>query len=142
MVLIFIDIAEDGSVKKTSLESLTYGTQVAKQLGVEAHGIVLAPTTEDLVALGKYGITKVHQAKNESLKHFDAQVYTNAIAQVAEQTNASVIVFSNNTDGKAVAPRLSASLKAGLVAGAVSLPETSDGFVVKKVFFQEKHLQV
>lgn len=138
MVLIFIDIAEDGVVKKSSLEALTYGAQLAKQLGVDAQGLVLAPTTEDLSALGKYGVNKIHQLKNDSLKHFDAQVYTKVIAQAVEQSGATVVVFSNNTDGKAVAPRLSARLKAGLVAGAVALPDTSNGFTVKKSVFSGK----
>lgn len=139
MILTFIDIADDGSVKKSSLEVLTYGGQLAKQLGVESHGVVLSPTTEDLSALGKYGVQKIHQISNESLKHFDAQVFANAIAQVAEKAGAKVIVFSNNTDGKAVAPRLSAKLKAGLVAGAVELPETEGGnFIVKKSVFSGK----
>jgi electron transfer flavoprotein alpha subunit len=60
------------------------------------------------------------------------------MAQVAEKTGAKVIVFSNNPDGKAIAPRLSARLKAGLVAGAVALPDTSNGFVVKKNVFSGK----
>ncbi|MFT4092817.1 MAG: electron transfer flavoprotein subunit alpha/FixB family protein [Niabella sp.] len=137
-VLIFIDIAEDGNVKKSSLEALTYGSQVAKQLNTDAEGVVLSPASEDLGALGKYGIKKIHQVNNDSLKHFDAQVYTKVLAQVAEQTGAAVIIFSNNTDGKALAPRLSARLKAGLVAGAVALPQTENGFVVKKSVFSGK----
>lgn len=138
MVLIFIDIAEDGNVKKSSLEALTYGSQLAKQLGVEAQGVVLSPTAEDLGDLGKYGVTKIYQARNEALQHFDAQVYTKVLAEAVAQSAATVVVFSNNTDGKAVAPRLSARLKAGLVAGAVALPDTSNGFVVKKTVFSGK----
>jgi len=138
MVLIFIDIAEDGNVKKSSLEALTYGAQLAKQLGVEAQGVVLAPATEDLSALGKYGVSKIYQVKNDALKHFDAQVYAKVMAQAVEQSGATVVVFSNNSDGKAVAPRLSARLKAGLVAGAVALPDTSGGFTVKKSVFSGK----
>jgi electron transfer flavoprotein alpha subunit len=60
------------------------------------------------------------------------------LAQVAEATAATVIVFSNNLVAKAVAPRLSVRLKAGLVTGAVTLPETSTGFVVKKSVFSGK----
>src|SRR5690606_33303651 len=40
--------------------------------------------------------------------------------------------------GKSIAPRLSARLKAGLVAGAVALPDTSNGFTVKKNVFSGK----
>ena len=84
---------------------------------------------------------------NDSLNHLDAQVYTRVIAQVAEATGAKVIVFSNNVDGKAIAPRLSVRLNAGLVSGAVALPDTSNarpddpvgrGFVVKKNVFSGK----
>ncbi len=139
MVLTFIDVAEDGRVKKSSPEVLTYGSKIAKQLGVESHGVVLSPTTDDLTMLGKHGVEKIHQVTSDKLKHFDAQVFTNAIAQVAAQIGATVIVFSNNTDGKAIAPRLSAKIKAGLVSGAVALPEISDSsFVVKKNVFSGK----
>lgn len=49
-----------------------------------------------------------------------------------------MIIFSHNVDGKAIAPRLSAKLKAGFVSGAVALPETSNGFIVKKNVFSGK----
>jgi electron transfer flavoprotein alpha subunit len=136
-VLIFIDTAE-GHVKKASLEALTYGAKVAEQLNTTAEGVVLGSVSEDLAALGKYGVKKIHHVNNESLKHLDAQVYTKVIAEVAQAASATVIVFSNNVDGKAIAPRLSARLKAGLVSGAVALPETATGFVVKKNVFSGK----
>jgi electron transfer flavoprotein alpha subunit len=136
-VLIFIDTAE-GHVKKASLEAMCYGSKVAEQLGTTAEGVVLGNVTEDLASLGKYGVKKIHQVKADALNHLDAQVYTKVIAQVAEQTGATVIIFSNNVDGKAIAPRLSVRLKAGLVSGAVALPETSNGFVVRKNVFSGK----
>jgi electron transfer flavoprotein alpha subunit len=136
-VLIFIDTA-DGHVKKASLEVLTYGAKVAEQLGTIAEAVVLGAVTDDLSTLGKYGIKKIHHVSGESLNHLDAQVYTNIIAQVAQASGAKIIVFSNNADGKAIAPRLSVRLKAGLVSGAVALPDTSKGFVVKKNVFSGK----
>lgn len=136
-VLIFIDTAE-GHVKKGSLEAMSYGAKIAEQLGTTAEGVILGKVDEDIAALGKYGVKKIHQVSNETLNHFDAQVYTKVIAQVAEAAGANVIVFSNNVDGKAIAPRLSVRLKAGLVPGAVALPDTNNGFVVKKNVFSGK----
>ncbi|MFI5131490.1 MAG: electron transfer flavoprotein subunit alpha/FixB family protein [Chitinophagales bacterium] len=136
-VLVFIDTAE-GHVKKASLEALSYGAKVAEKLGETAEGVVLGSVTEDLAALGKYGVKRIHQVSNKTLDHFDPQVDTNVIAQVAEKTGGKVIVFANNVDGKAIAPRLSARLKAGLVSGAVALPDTSNGFTVKKNVFSGK----
>ncbi len=68
----------------------------------------------------------------------DAQVFAIIIAEAVELIGANVIVFSNNISGKAIAPRLSAKLKAGLVSGALALPDTSNGFVVKKNVFSGK----
>jgi electron transfer flavoprotein alpha subunit len=138
MVLIFIDQA-DGHVKKASYEVLSYGAKVAEQLGTTAEGVVLGAVAADqLSALGKYGVKKIHHVANDSLNHFDAQVFTNVIAQVAQAAGSKVIIFSNNVDGKAIAPRLSARLKAGLVPGAVGLPDTANGFTVKKNVFSGK----
>ena len=136
-VLVFIDTA-GGHVKKASLEALTYGAKIAEQLSTTAEGVVLGTVSDDLAALGKYGVKKIHHVNNDSLNHFDAQVYTNVIAQVVQASGANVIVFSNNVDGKAIAPGLSVRLKAGLVSGAVALPDTSNGFVVKKNVFSGK----
>jgi len=136
-VLIFIDTAE-GHIKKASLEGICYGAKIAEQLGATAEGIVLGTVNDDLASLGKYGVKKIHQVANDSLNHLDAQVYTKVIAQVVQATSAKVIIFPNNADGKAIAPRLSARLKAGLVPGAIALPDTSKGFVVKKSVFSGK----
>src|SRR5579871_1697929 len=136
-VLIFIDHA-DGHIKKSSLEALCYGAKVAELTGTSAEAILLGTVTEDLTSLGKYGVKKVHQAVNEQLNHLDAQVYAKVIAEAVTASNASVVIFSNTVTGKAVAPRLSARLKAGLVAGAIALPDISNGFTVKKTVFSGK----
>ncbi|HLG41103.1 MAG TPA: hypothetical protein VI461_15585, partial [Chitinophagaceae bacterium] len=84
-VLIFIDTAEDGHVKKASLEAICYGAKVAEQTGTTAEGIVLGKVSGDLASLGKYGVKKIHHVNNDVLNHFDAQVYTKVIARAVEQ---------------------------------------------------------
>jgi electron transfer flavoprotein alpha subunit len=137
MVLIFIDQTE-GHIKKSSFEVLTYGAKLAEQLGTTAEGLLLGTVNDDLAALGKYGIKKVHQLNNESLNHLDAQVFAKLIAEAATSIGADTVVFSHNQTGKAVAPRVAARLKAGIVAGASALPDTSNGFVVRKTVFSGK----
>lgn len=136
-VLIFLD-QSDNTIKKTTPEAITYGAKLAAQMGTTAEGILLGTINDDIAALGRYGVTKIHHIAEASLNHPDGQVYTKIIAQVAGDIGATVIVFSNNLHGKAIAPRLSARLKAGLVAGAVGLPDTAGGFTVKKTVFSGK----
>ena len=136
-VLVYLDQSE-GQIKKSSLEAAYYGGKVAEQLGTSAEAIVLGNVTDDLAALGKYGLKKIHIVKNDQLNHLDAQLFTKIIADATKAIGAKVIVFSNNLNGKAIAPRLSARMKAGLVSGAISLPDTASGFVVKKNVFSGK----
>ena len=135
MVLVFLDQA-DGHVRKASLEAASYASAIAKQLNTAAEAIILGTVSEDLTSMGKYGISKVHTVNNETLNQLDAQVYTKIIAEAA--AGADIIVLSNNLTGKAIAARLSVRLKAGLVTGAVALPDTSNGFTVKKNVFSGK----
>jgi electron transfer flavoprotein alpha subunit len=136
-VLIFVDHL-DGHIKKASHEALSYGAKIAEQTGEIAEAVVLGNVNEDLAALGQHGVKKVHQVEHDALQQFDSQVYTKIIAQVAEQTGAKVVVFSNNSSGKALAPRVAVRLKAGLVSGATALPETGEGFIVRKNVFSGK----
>jgi electron transfer flavoprotein alpha subunit len=136
-VLIFLDQSK-GHIKKNSLEAASYGAKIAEMLNTTAEGIVLGTPNEDLASMGKYGLKKVHSIQNESLNNFDDGVFTDVIAEAAKVIDAKVIIFSNNFNGKAIAPRLSVKLKAGLVSGAVALPELSNGFVVKKNVFSGK----
>jgi electron transfer flavoprotein alpha subunit len=137
MVLVFLDQA-DGHIKKSSLEAASYAAKIASMLNTDAEGLVLGNVNDDLPALGKYGLKKIHTVKNDALNAMDAQVFTKLIADAAKSMDAKVIIFSNNFNGKAIAPRLSVRLKAGLVSGATALPDLSNGFVVKKNVFSGK----
>jgi electron transfer flavoprotein alpha subunit len=137
MILVFAD-QSDSEIKKSSYEVLSYGAALAEKLGTSAEAIVLGTVTDDLSLLGNYGVSKVHQVASESLNHLDAQLYATIISEAVKSLGADVIVFSHNQTGKAVAPRVSARLKAGFVSGAVALPDTANGFVVKKNVFSGK----
>ena len=136
-VLIFADQTE-GHIKKASYEVLSYGVALAKQMGTSAEALVLGTVTDDLTSLGKYGVTKIHQISQESLNNVDAELYAKVIAEAVTATGATVLVFSHTPTGKAIAARTAARLKAGIVTGACALPDTTNGFIVKKTVFSGK----
>lgn len=137
MVLIFVDQTE-GHIKKASYEVLTYGAKVAEQMGTTAEALILGTVNDDMAALGKYGVKKVHQIANETLNHVDAQLYSKVIASAVQTIGANVVVFAHNQTGKAISSSVAARLKAGIVTGACALPDTSNGFIVRKTAFSGK----
>ncbi|MCY7410847.1 MAG: electron transfer flavoprotein subunit alpha/FixB family protein [Chitinophagales bacterium] len=138
-VLVYVE-ATDGKFKKPSFEAITYGAKVAAMLNVEIHALCIGEVSDDeLKSLGNYGANKIWFVKDERLKNFDPLVYAKVITQVESQTNSDVLVLIQNFNGKAIAPILSARLKAGLISGAVDLPLMSgDSFTVKKNVFSGK----
>ncbi len=137
MVLVYID-QYDQKIRKASFEAANYGAQLAAALGTDAAGLVLGASQNTLAELGKYGLKKVYTIPGDALNHLDTQVYARVISAAVELLGADIIVLPGNVTGKAIAPRLSVRLNAGLVTGAVALPDTSQGFVVKKTVFGGK----
>ncbi len=126
----------DGKFKKLSFELVSYASKVAEMLGTSTTVLSLGEVEQsELENLGKYGADKIINDSNNALGIFDIQAYTNAIASVADTEDASVIILANNNAGKAIAPRLSVKLKAGIGSGISKLPVSIDPFVVYKRAF-------
>ncbi len=88
--------------------------------------------------MGKAGAAKILSVKNDKLNS-DSMLISAAVEQAAKAENAKIIIFAFDMVGKAVAPRLSARLKAGLVAGAVDVPTVNgNALEVKKTVFSGK----
>jgi electron transfer flavoprotein alpha subunit len=72
------------------------------------------------------------------LDKLSARAYTKVLIAAAEKEGAKVIITSHDVTGKSIAPQVASRLKAGLAAGAVSYPELSNGFVIKRNVFAGK----
>jgi len=137
-VLVLVEHSQ-GAFKKKSLEAIQYGAHIAKEMGTTVTAVAVGSVGEAAMQeLGAYGATKVLHTTDARLDNFNSRAYTRVMLTAAEKEGAKVIVGLHDTVGKAVTPRLAARLKAGLVAGAVSYPDLSKGFVVKKNVFSGK----
>ncbi len=134
-VLIYVD-TKNGEIKKSSLEAVQYGSKVAAQIGGSA--IALTLNAKDASVLGSVGASKVLNVTDASISASDPQKVVEAIVKAANSVGAKVVVFAHDSTGKAVAPRLSARSGAGLVTNVTSLPDTANGFVVRKNVFSGK----
>lgn len=126
MVLVYVNSAN--GLSKAAFETVTYGKKLGDQVVVITNGNTSSDT---LASLGEYGASKV--LVDRTVDGEDAQQLTRLVASVAQANGASTIVFSHDLIGKAVSPRLSVRLNAGLISGAVALPE-GDGSIKVNVF--------
>ena len=134
-VLVFVD-NQAGKASKASLEAISYAKSVADQAGDSVTAVTYGRVDGD-AGVGAYGASKLLVAASITAK--DSKQLTAAMAKAAEQEGSSVIVLSHDHTGKHIGPRLSVRLQAGMVPGAISLPETTgEGMVVKKNVFSGK----
>lgn len=137
-VLVYAENAE-GKFKKSAYEVISYGNAVAKKLNTSLSVVSIGNVSgQELVNLGKYGAKKVLHISNDRLSSFVNQAYASIITEAAKAENATVIVMSNTFSARGLAPRVAVKLNAGLVAGAINLPNTDAGFNVRKSAFSGK----
>ena len=123
-------INSNNGLAKSALEAVTYGKKLGDDLTVVTCG---SADASKLSQLGEYGASKV--MVDRSVTSNDAQQISNLVKTAADSVGATTIVFSHDLIAKAVAPRLSVRLKAGLVSGAIAVPE---GNTVKVNVFSGK----
>ncbi|MDA7580008.1 electron transfer flavoprotein subunit alpha/FixB family protein [Crocinitomicaceae bacterium] len=114
---IVLYINSNNGLAKSALEAVTYGNKL--------DGDVIAVTCGSadesvLSSLGDYGASKV--LVDRSVNSNDSMQIANVLKTAVEATGAKTIIFSHDLIAKAVAPRLSVMLKAGLVSGAIDVP--------------------
>ncbi len=133
-ILVFVESA-DGEIKKSSLEAVCY----AKAMGGDTTAIVFGEIAADqLEGLGKYGATKVLHVNDAKLNQGIIQAYSSAIAQAMEQVGADTLVLAKSSLGDPVAAIVSVKMDASLASNVVDLPDTSNGFHVKRSIYTGK----
>jgi electron transfer flavoprotein alpha subunit len=129
----------DGKFKKSTYELVSYAAALAKQLQVKSYGIILGNAdASEIEKLANYGLENAVSVNHATFQTLDNQLFVDVIAQVADKLQAGYFIFPHNFTGKALAPRLSARLKAGFVSGIVALPDSSSPFIIRKKLFTGK----
>ena len=129
----------DGKFKKLSYEMVSLASAIAKQMGITVTALSIGHVADnELKSLGKYGANKVLNVQDNRFEALDNKALADAVAKAAAKEAAKVIILAHNNEGKAIAPRVSVKLNAGLVSGIIGLPVSVDPFVVRKKVFTQK----
>jgi len=132
--LVFVESAE-GKIKKTSIEAVAY----AAAMGGDVTAIALGSVDQsELENLGKYGAGKVLHADDSKLDSGVIQAYASVLAKAMEETSSDVLVLANSSLGAPVSARVSVKVGASLVSNVTDLPDTSNGFKVKRSIYTGK----
>ncbi|MEE1897750.1 MULTISPECIES: electron transfer flavoprotein subunit alpha/FixB family protein [Flavobacterium] len=138
-ILIYAESAE-GKFKKTAFELASYAKKVAGETGSTVTAV--AVNAADASQLGKYGVDKVLNVKNDKLNSFNAKAYADVVKQAAQKEGAKIVLLSSTTDSLYLAPLVAVGLEAGYASNVVALPESVSPFRVKRNAFSNKAFNV
>jgi len=136
MSLLIYAESEQGKIKKMAYEVASYASSIAKQMGTDVTAVTI--NAENPETLGQYGVNKVLNVKDSNLNTFNEESYVSVIAKAADESGANILVVSQSANAKYLAPGLSIELEAGYASNVVALPQTEDGFTVKRNVFTNK----
>ncbi len=134
-ILVYTE-SENGKFKKNAFEVASYAHKISQQMKTSVTAVSFNASSNEL--LGDYGISKVVNISNATLKTFNAKAYAKSIQQAAEKENSEIIILSSSTDTKYLAPILAGYLKAGYIPNVVAAPESTCPFIVKRTAFSNK----
>ncbi len=122
----------DGKLRKSSLELLGVGGNVAGDLGGGLSACLIGKGVEGLAPeLGKHGAEKVCLCESDALENYSPDGYAQAVAAAAKQADPALILFAASAQGKDLAPRSAAKLGAGLSSDCIDI-SVQDGKVTAK----------
>lgn len=132
-VLVFIE-TEDGKIKKSSREAISYGAAIGDTTAVALGSIDAA----ELASAGANGAAKVLHVSDERLNAGLIQPYAEAIAAAMDASGADILVTAKSSLADAVVGRIAVKVGGSLASNVVALPDTSNGFVVKRSIYTGK----
>jgi electron transfer flavoprotein alpha subunit len=137
-ILVFAEQIE-GSFKKSAFEAVSYASEIAKLNNGTVTAVVPGNVDDEkLSELAKYGAHKIVSVKHDQLTGFNSESYAKVVCNIATSENSSLVIISNTYSGKSVAPRIAAKLKAAIASGVITMPNTTNGFVVRRSVFSGK----
>jgi electron transfer flavoprotein alpha subunit len=129
MVLVLVD-HENGEIDESSLQTLTYGRELAASAGEALDALVIGDVGV-ASALGAYGVATVHVATHDALTGYAPIAAARAASEVAGKTGASVVLAAGSPHGNEIMAHLGALTDLPVAADCVSITPGSPTQVVR-----------
>ncbi len=129
MVLVLVD-HENGEIDEASLQTLTYGRELAAAAGEPLEALVVGDVGV-AGSLGAYGVATVHVAVHDALTGYAPVAAARAAADVASRTGSSLVLAAGSPRGNEVMAHLGALTDLPVAADCIKVTPGSPTQVVR-----------
>src|SRR5882757_11419479 len=129
MILIVVEHA-NGKVSKSTWEMITAARELGREAAVTALvlGSNIAPVTAEIAR----GVDQVLVADLPALAQYDSELWSAAVAQIATEGEASVILIGGSRSGREYSPRVAVKLDAPLLEDVICLKAAGEIFTAQQ----------
>lgn len=129
----------NGELKKNAYETVTAARTLASETGGSFVALLVGSGVSGLAGrLADYGASDVVVVDDSRLAQFSTAAVSKAIASVAQSEGADVVLVSNTSHGKDLAPRVAVKLGAGLAPDTVALKADGNNVIATRPVFAGK----
>jgi len=137
-ILVFLE-KEDHKIRKTSFEAISYAAELSTADNHNIIGIVFGEMeTSELHQAFKYGCDKVIHLNNPDFNNAIINVYTHVLANMMVEEKADLFITAQSALADPIAAKVSIRLNASIATNVCELPQTDDGFMVKRSIYSGK----
>lgn len=141
-VWVFIE-QEEGKIADVSLELVSKGRELAKQLGVKTEAVLLGNNLKGCVnQLYHYGCETVFLAEDSRLEPFTVLPYAKVIIDLILEHHPNIMLFGASPKGRELAPRVASEKLAGLTADCTDLQIDDFDDKINKQSYKDKLMQI
>lgn len=129
----------EGEIRKISYEMASEGRRLADAVGQPLTVVLLGSKIKDKGAtLGHYGADKVLVADDPRLEKYTTDAYVSVLAQIIKAEDPSILIIGASVQGKDLAARLSARLKAGMAQDCTAFAIEGGNLVATRPIYAGK----
>lgn len=140
-VLVFIE-KDSGKIKKSSLEALVYGREIAKLLNEEVMAVALGTFDQgELQVAGNFGVKKILHADHAMLDTANINIYSVVLASLMKDYGSKYFITAQSSLADPVAAKLSIKLNASIATNVTELPDVDADFTVTRSIYSGKALE-
>jgi electron transfer flavoprotein alpha subunit len=132
MILLVVEYAND-KVSKSTWEMVTAARELGREAPITA--LVLGSNIAPIAAEIARGVDQVLVADLPALAQYDPEVWSAAVAQIATEGEASVILIGGSRSGREYSPRVAVKLDAPLLEDIISLKASGESITAQRYTF-------
>jgi electron transfer flavoprotein alpha subunit len=122
--------ARGNGLRKTALEALGAARMVAERTGADVHAVLIgAGTSAPAATLAAHGAAVAHAIDAPAFATYSSEAYTQALAKLAREIDAAVVLFADSSFGKDLAPAVAVRLDAALATDVIAIDVQPDGYL-------------